>query len=935
MTRVLRSGRWGALLLVLAGTWGARLDAQATGAIEGHVRDQVGHPIGGALIWVDGGRQGTTADTSGAFRVREIRSGWHRVRAARIGYKPVILDSVLVRSGESVTLDLVLQQQALALDSIVVHGEVDRVLDALATADVQRITGGEIRRLPVSSVQEAVALSAGTVGESYRGGRIGESAFVLDGLGIKNQLDASTNTLGLQVPTEILTEASLVTNSFSARYGQALSGVVNVVTRDAGDRWSGRVAYEGDRLLPSADDHGLDRAVVTADGPLGRGIGFVGVLNAQGQIDGDPVKAPAPTDPHDPRTAEPWVLPHNGAERLDAAGKLIVPLSQQNTIRLFGLRSASQQYLFDPAFKYDDMFAPATSTIGNLYSVHFEHVPSPEARHPLGMNLRLGYFSQEFFRGLPTNTPSPLVGAFSGQTLHFLDEGIARAKDTIAARQALPGYGAPALSQNTPWGVPAFFLGTASRGELDWNRYREYRAQADFTIPAGATTDFNFGGELSRQHVETFQRIQAYLPYTGVAKDTVTPPTASDFQPVSAALYGETQVRSEDIGLTLGLRYDQFDPRNTTVGRRFGARRSISPRFAMSTTLKGATFVASWGLFAQAPDFQYLVNSAFDDTTRTGRFRQGNPDLGFETATQYEFSVRGRPSDETSVRVNGFVKRLDGLVASIPLSANPDSAIFANGDYGTVKGVELILEREMRDWWGARVSYTLQEAQASSTNPFLLLNQITIDPQGDTIHPARVQFPLDYDRRHSLIVVLQGRVPDSLGERLHLPELSVLQGLEGALVVRYASGLPFSRTNLAGDSILGLPNSQRLPSQSSVDLLLRRSIKLLGWRGGVYLDVRNLLNAANIEAVRRDVGTPNPSTGEIQTMATNAYNAHPEAIPYESPRYRPWADLNHDGYISGQAELMPLYLAAARDFTQPIFQYGPPRLFRIGVEFEF
>jgi hypothetical protein len=103
----------------------------------------------------------------------------------------------------------------------------------------------------------------------------------------------------------------------------------------------------------------------------------------------------------------------------------------------------------------------------------------------------------------------------------------------------------------------------------------------------------------------------------------------------------------------------------------------------------------------------------------------------------------------------------------------------------------------------------------------------------------------------------------------------------------------------------------------------------------VYLDVRNLFNAVNIEAVRRDVGSPGPSTGEIQTMATNAYNAHPEAIPYESPRYRAWADVNHDGYISGQAELMPLYLAAARDFTQPIFQYGPPRLFRIGVEFEF
>src|SRR4029077_16992354 len=404
----------------------------------------------------------------------------------------------------------------------------------------------------------------------------------------------------------------------------------------------------------------------------------------------------------------------------------------------------------------------------------------------------------------------------------------------------------------------------------------------DFTLAAGPTTDFNFGGEVEQQHVETFQRIFPYLPVP-VLKDSVGRPTASDFEPRSAALYGETQMRVQDIGFTIGLRYDQFDPRNVTVGQRFGARRSISPRLAMSTVLHGATFVASWGHFAQAPDFQYLVNSAFDDTTRTGRFRQGNTDLGFETATQYEFSVRGRPSPETSVRVNAYVKRLDGLVASVPLSVNPDSAIFRNTDFGTGKGVEIILERELRGWWGARVSYTLQDAQATSTNPFLLLNQVTIDKQGDTITPARVQFPLDYDRRHSLTVVLQAHVPDSLGPRI--AGSPVVGGMELALMGRYNSGLHYSKTNLSGDSILGLPNSNRLPSQTQIDMLLRRSISLFGWRGGVYLDVRNLLNAVNIEAVRRDVGTPNPSAGEIQAMAQAAYTLHPEAIPYESPRY--------------------------------------------------
>ena len=88
-------------------------------------------------------------------------------------------------------------------------------------------------------------------------------------------------------------------------------------------------------------------------------------------------------------------------------------------------------------------------------------------------------------------------------------------------------------------------------------------------------------------------------------------------------------------------------------------------------------------------------------------------------------------------------------------------------------------------------------------------------------------------------------------------------------------------------------------------------------------------------AVRRDSGTPLATDDVIEQMAEDAYAAHPEPIPFESTRYRPSADLNGDGFLSGRSELFPLYLAAARDFTQPIFAYGPPRLVRLGVEFLF
>jgi hypothetical protein len=121
-----------------------------------------------ARVWVDDGRQGVLTDTAGAYRLREIRSGRHTVRVEVIGYRPARRDSVPVRAGETTVLDFTLQPTALVVDSgVVVEAPVaDPVLDPLVTADIQSITAEEIRRLPVTTLEEAVALGAGTVGEA-------------------------------------------------------------------------------------------------------------------------------------------------------------------------------------------------------------------------------------------------------------------------------------------------------------------------------------------------------------------------------------------------------------------------------------------------------------------------------------------------------------------------------------------------------------------------------------------------------------------------------------------------------------------------------------------------------------------------------------------------------------------------------------------------
>lgn len=921
--------RIGVVLAILGGIAATSLSAQVNGAIAGVVRDaQTGAAMGDVTVSVEGGRRATLTDSAGRYRLREVRSGTHTLSVVRIGYRPAIRDSLIVVGGATLVVDVSLQPMAVPVESISVQAVADPVLDPLATATKQTVTAEDLRRLPVTTIDEAISLSAGAVGQSYRGGRLGQESYVLDGVGVKNQLDAASNSLGIRIPTSMVTEASLTTNAFSARYGQALSGIINVVTKDGATTWQGYTFYESDRLLAGSADFGLDRLLLQGQGPLFSGITFIGTVDLTSRMDAGPVSAPLPTDPLDPRSAGPAMLPHNGGEQMDVAGKLMIPLGAAHTLRLFGLYGAQQGLLYDQLFKYDLGFAPAQRITGGLFTADWQYASNAEAGLPLVIDLRGGWYGKDYHRGQLTAQPDYTFGAFTGKAFHFVGEEIAERLDTAAAMGAVAGFAPPAFSSATPWGVPAFFQTAGSRGEIAFNHFEEFRTQLDATLGLGSSTDLYVGGSYLAQQVQMFQRVDAWLP----VGDSTPPPAASEFSPDGGAAYAEVQTRMEDLAFTAGLRYEFFSPGAEFEGDELGARSSLNPRFAVSTVLKNATLVASYGRFTMPPDLQFLVDAAFDDSTRTGRYRRGNPNLGFESSSQYEFSLRLRTSPITSLQIGAYVKRLEGLVSTVALTPDADSSIFANTDYGNVRGLEIRAQREMSRNWSLLFTYVLQSATASSSNPFLTAQLPEVDPvTGDTTYPARVEYPLDYDQRHNVTAIVQSELNPSAGPTILGGH--PLGAIQAAGVFRYTSGLPYSTWR--GDSLTSLPNEFRLPAYSTVDLLVRKPFAVGRAQASIYLDVRNLFNVQRVEGVRRDTGTAELGNAGIDSLAQAAYDAHPEPIPFESPRYRSYADTDGNGLIEGEAELLPLYVRAARDYSAPIFYYGSPRLFRLGFELMF
>ena len=361
-----------AAMTLLAGS----LSAQSSGTLTGQVVNaSTSEPVRGVEVRLDGGRRLAVTDSGGSYRIRAVPAGAHTVEVIWPGFRSARRTDIMVRADEVTRVDIRLAPVAVQLSELRAVGVQDPVLDPFATASTQRIDEQDFRRLPVSSLEDALSLQAGVVGESYRGGRIGQQALLLDGFGLKNQLDASTGAVGIRIPPDIITEASLITNGFSARYGQALSGLVNVVTRDGGERWRGRVAYETDRPLSGAADLGLDRVVLQGDGPLVGRATAVGIIDLTGRLDADPVNAPRPDNPLDPRSDRPAPLPHNSSETWTVGGKVTVPVGQRVIGRVFGIGTRDQRYLYDQQYKYDPDFGPGSRTDGKLITGHVQLLP--------------------------------------------------------------------------------------------------------------------------------------------------------------------------------------------------------------------------------------------------------------------------------------------------------------------------------------------------------------------------------------------------------------------------------------------------------------------------------------------------------------------------------------------------------------------------------
>ncbi|MEK6650564.1 MAG: carboxypeptidase-like regulatory domain-containing protein, partial [Bacteroidota bacterium] len=250
-TRFVRSGgrTFGTLWLLAVAA--ALLWAGTTGKIAGTITDgTTGEPLIGANVVLAGTTLGTTTDVNGFYTINNIPPSTYEVVVSYVGYRRTTVTNVQVRIDQTTRVDANLQSEAIQGEEVIVRAERPMVQKDLTSSSVT-LSADDLKRIPTENLSQVVNIQAGVVGGHFRGGRSNEVAYLIDGVSV---IDPFNGRMSVEVENTTIREMEIISGTFNAEYGQAMSGVVNIVTQEGASDFHGSVsAYTGDYVTSHSD----------------------------------------------------------------------------------------------------------------------------------------------------------------------------------------------------------------------------------------------------------------------------------------------------------------------------------------------------------------------------------------------------------------------------------------------------------------------------------------------------------------------------------------------------------------------------------------------------------------------------------------------------------------------------------------------------------
>lgn len=256
-----------------------------SGKIKGSILDaDTGDPLIGATVVIQGTLKGEAADIDGNFLILNVPPGTYTLEVRYIGYVTQIIENVVVRTDLTTTQEIKLQPETFEGEEVVVTATQPMVIKDLTSSEA-RVSSQEIEKLPVQELGDVVQLQAGVnVGDDgqlrIRGGRATEVSYVVDGIRVTDDYNRSQ---GLRIENQAVEELQVISGTFNAEHGQAMSGIVNIVTKSGSNEFRANFnGWTGDYLTTNSAFSEVPTNVTD--------LGFAPQYNLMGSLEGPIIK---------------------------------------------------------------------------------------------------------------------------------------------------------------------------------------------------------------------------------------------------------------------------------------------------------------------------------------------------------------------------------------------------------------------------------------------------------------------------------------------------------------------------------------------------------------------------------------------------------------------------------------------------------------------
>ena len=924
-------GRIGLMVLMAAAV---ALAAEA-GRIRGRVTDATtGEPLVGANVMVDGTSLGGATDANGEYIISNVPVGTVSLSATYISYQAEQKTGVLVILDQTITEDFKLGTSRIEVGPVIIKSTRPNIVRTDASSggvmDAQ-----EISRLPVQSLADIVKMQAGVVtspatGQHLRGGRPEEVMYFVDGVATSDPLYGYQ---AARVNPEATAEVVVISGGFDAEYGEAMSGIIQVITKEGKEKTQGRLAYTTDELFGGGLNFGDNRYDVSVGGPA-PGLKKLKYF-ASGEL--------YSTDDYNPMK---YKLPHQQRQDYKGTLKLTYALPWQQGMRItaHGFVSREQYGLYpytrddenNLGFKYNlDHFLSERDRL-KMGDISVNHMLTKQTFYTLSVD----YFGDDRTQAVRDLDREATERNFAAR---FWQDYIFKAEDSVARNDSvlfhpMPGYVEQSKSNtNNPWGVYNLFYGAGDYRVFLRNWSDVITMKGDVTHDVGKVHEFKTGLEVKQNYL--------HRRYNSLPWDPNPFVDSYDVTPLGAAAYVQDRMDFEDLVVRAGLRLDYLDPEaykradptniedTTTVAATM--KYKLSPRLGVSFPITDKTkFRFSYGHFFQTPAYQFLYDNITSAAYDRGNQIIGNPDLLAQQTIAYELGLEQVLSPVVVAELTAYYKDVFDLLgtrftAAVPMGYFP----LVNEDYGSVRGFEVGLTKSPANYWDARVSYGLSLARGTASSTYEWYYEryrYGVDPvTGLELEPPSRDYALDFDERHNVKLSLGCDLP---GDVAFVP----LRDFNGTIMFTYGSGLPYTPRAIAKLEA-GLPtaerNSGRMPPRYEADLNAAKYIRLGGLKLGLNVIVTNLLNNQTVQWVYGATGLPDDD-GYISTYSPANWILDPDVTLLNTSKYNAVRDHNHDGYITDQEEYVA-YKMGYLDFVNDPANFGPPRQIKLGVTLEF